>query len=237
MEKNWLCCYRIKFESIYSQFDSFSFIQSIEQGVPGKSYTERVNYFAQQLKHYLPDDYIKSINLLVAILGEENPYETGMFTNYYWIMPIGKFVEHYGLAHFDVSIKAIEEITKRNTGEYAIRPFIRSNPDRCLDIIKNWATSENFHLRRLASEGLRPKLPWAPKLDTFDENPQPVFEILELLKEDEVMFVKKSVGNHLTDWLKVNYEPTKQLILEWINSDNPHTQWIIKRATRKIKVN
>ncbi len=88
----------------------------------------------------------------------------------------------------------------------------------------------------MASEGLRPKLPWATKLEIFIYNPKPVFDILETLKEDEVMFVKKSVANHLTDWLKVNKEPTVELIKKWSKSDNINTKWIIKRATRKINI-
>lgn len=88
----------------------------------------------------------------------------------------------------------------------------------------------------MASEGLRPKLPWAQKLDTFIDTPQPVFEILEILKEDTVKFVKKSVANHLTDWLKVNTVATVPLIRKWRKSDNEHTQWIIKQATRRVEV-
>ena len=134
------------------------------------------------------------------------------------------------------AINAIEEITKRNTGEYAIRPFIRMYPADTLQRMTLWAKSENFHLRRLASEGLRPKLPWSAKLATFNDNPKPVFKILEMLKEDDVMFAKKSVANHLTDWLKVNKQPTVDLIKKWSKSDNKNTQWIIKKATRKISV-
>jgi 3-methyladenine DNA glycosylase AlkC len=133
-------------------------------------------------------------------------------------------------------MNAVEEITKRNTGEYAVRPFIRLYPERALARITDWAHSPNFHLRRLASEGLRPKLPWATKLDTFNDRPEPVFAILEILKKDEVMFVKKSVANHLTDWLRVNKAPTVALIKRWRRSGNTDTQWIIKRATRKIGI-
>lgn len=101
--------------------------------------------------------------------------------------------------------------------------------------MKTWAVPDNFHLRRLASEGLRPKLPWATKLDTFNDNPEPVFELLERLKEDEVMFVKKSVANHLTDWIKVNPNAVMPLIERWKTSSNKHTQWIVKRATRILE--
>lgn len=225
-----------KIHTVHSKFDSRSFIESVDNGVIGKTYTQRIMFIAEELNNHLPNDYTKAIDVLTKILGEENPNQTGMFTNYWWIMPIGKFIELYGLEYFETSIKAIEQITKRNTGEYAIRPFIRQNPMKCLEIMKIWAISDNFHLRRLASEGLRPKLPWSTKLDTFNDKPEVVFKILEILKEDPVMFVKKSVGNHLTDWLKVNYKPTKELLNRWKKSDNKHTQWIVKRATRKIKI-
>ena len=147
-------------------------------------------------------------------------------------MPVGKFVEKYGLDHFLLSMKAIEEITKRNTGEYAIRPYARQYPAKTLAVCTKWAKSKNFHLRRLASEGLRPKLPWAPKLEVWNDNPKPIFDILEILKEDEVKFVKKSVANHVRDWLKVHPKEAKKLIADWSISKNEHTKWILKHAQR-----
>lgn len=224
-----------KIGKAYPEFNADRFIQDTDKRTVGQTYTQRVATLAELLKNYLPADYKKALPLLMAVLGKENPNETGMFTHYYWILPIGKFVQEYGIEHFELSMKAIEEITKRNTGEYAVRPYIRKYPEASLKIIEKWAKSPNFHLRRLASEGLRPKLPWATKLDTFIENPAPVFRVLEWLKEDEILFVKKSVANHLTDWLKVNREAVLPLIERWKTSANPHTQWIIKRATRKIQ--
>lgn len=225
-----------KIEPIYSDFDSHHFVASIEAGVIDKTYTQRIVFIAEQLNEHLPNDFTEGIRILLSILGEENPNETGMFTHYWWIMPIAKYIELFGIAYFDLSMQAIAEVTKRNTGEYAIRPFIREYPEKSLDQMRTWATSDNFHLRRLASEGLRPKLPWSTKLDIFNDQPELVFHILELLKEDPVLFVKKSVGNHMTDWLKVNPEPTKIILKKWRQSENKHTQWIVKRATRKIKL-
>ena len=219
----------------YPYFNSESFIEKVNELVAGKTYTQRILVIAEQLKSHLPNNYDNALTILISILGEENPNQTGMFKNYYWIMPIGKFISVFGLDYFESSIKGIEEVTKRNTGEYAIRPFIVNYPEKTLEIMEEWANSPNFHLRRLASEGLRPKLPWAPKLDTFIENPAPVFRILDILKRDDILFVKKSVANHLTDWIKVNREKTIPLIEEWRKIDNPNTKWIIKRATRKMK--
>ena len=220
----------------YKNFNKKAYVDAIIKNCDNLGYTQRIELHADQLYNYLPNDFRKASEILSAILGDENKNETGMFSEFYWVMPIGKYIEKYGLEHFGQSMYAIEEITKRNTGEYAIRPFLRMYPEETLLKMTEWAKSENFHLRRLASEGLRPKLPWAKKLDTFTNNPEPVFGILEILKEDEVMFVKKSVANHLTDWLKVNKEPTVELIKKWSQSNNKNTKWIIKRATRKINI-
>ncbi len=225
-----------KIKPIYKNFDNKTYIENIKEKCINLGYTKRIELHADELKPLLPNAYPKAIHILTQILGEENLNETGMFKEFYWVMPIGKFIEKYGLDHFDISIKAIEEITKRNTGEYAIRPFIRKYPEKTVQIMLEWSTSDNFHLRRLASEGLRPKLPWATKLDTFIENPKPVFQILENLMEDDIKFVQKSVANHLTDYLKVNKKEAVKFIKAYQSSENKHTQWIIKHATRKIKI-
>lgn len=221
-----------KISAVHKKFDSKGFIQDITKEVVGKSYTQRVEIIADKLKHYLPEKYPETLAILTKIFGPENEEETGMFTNFYWLMPVGKFVEKYGLNNFAESLKAIEDITKRNTGEYAIRPFARKYPAKTLAVCTTWAKSKNFHLRRLASEGLRPKLPWAPKLDVWNDNPKPIFELLETLKEDEVKFVKKSVANHIRDWVKVNPEEAKKLIATWSKSKNEHTKWILNHAQR-----
>ena len=215
-----------KINEVYKDFNKKDYIKAIRTNCGTLTYTQRIELHAEKLKLYLPKSYKSAVKILMSILGEENKKETGMFKEFYWILPIGKYIEKYGLENLEISISAIEEITKRNTGEYAIRPFIRKYPEEVLAVMKKWAKSENFHLRRLASEGLRPKLPWATKLDIFTDDPTPVFKILELLKEDEILFVKKSVANHLTDYLKVNRDPTVKLI----------EKWKIKRATRKISI-
>lgn len=224
-----------KLIGVHPDFKGNKFIAEVKESCPDKSLTQRVEIIADSLKNNLPDDYEKSVQILKNIMGKENPNETGMFKNYYWLMPVGKFIEKYGLEHFETSINAIGELTKRNTGEYAIRPYVRQHPKPTLRQMKTWAKSDNFHLRRLASEGLRPKLPWASKLDLYIDNPQPVFEILDILKKEPIKFVKKSVANNLTDYIKVNPQPTFDLIEKWKNIDNEHTRWIINYATRKLK--
>lgn len=221
-----------KIQAVYPSFPSQDFCAQIKAEVVGQRYTQRVETIATHLKRALPEKYTDALAILMKILGPENPHETGMFTHYYWLLPVGKFIELYGLDHYNPSIQAIEELTKRNTGEYAIRPFARKYPESVLTTCHKWASSSNFHLRRLASEGLRPKLPWATKLDLWHDHPSPIFKILEILKEDEVKFVKKSVANHLRDWLKVNPSEANRIINRWAKSQNKHTQWILKHAQR-----
>ena len=222
-----------KISTVSRDFNSKGFLYNIEAACNELSLTQRVELIADNLKNHLPKNFVKATGILHKILGPENPNETGMFTNYYWLLPVAKYIEKYGLENYAESIASIGEITKRNTGEYAIRPFIRKYPKETMNQMKKWARSENFHLRRLASEGLRPKLPWASKLDLFIDNPKPVFDILTILKEDKVKFVKKSVANHLTDYIKVNPVATHEFIRLLKDTDNEHTLWIIKHATRK----
>lgn len=224
-----------KISLVHKDFNKKKFIVTVKQNCNEKSLTQRVEFIADCLKLQLPNDYKKAISILTKIMGKENPNETGMFKEFYWLMPVGKFIEKYGLKDYDASINAIQELTKRNTGEYAIRPFIKQYPTQTLKQMKRWAKSDNFHLRRLACEGLRPKLPWAAKLDLFIEDPKPVFQILNILKKEHVKFVKKSIANNLTDYIKVNPRPTFELIDSWRSTDNEHTQWILNYATRKLK--
>lgn len=223
-----------KISSVHKNFNKKIFAKTVKKNCAGKSLTQRVEFIADCLKEQLPNDYKKAISILTGIMGPENPNETGIFKEFYWLMPVGKFIQKYGLEEYDTSINAIQELTKRNTGEYAIRPYIKQYPSQTLKQMKLWAKSDNFHLRRLASEGLRPKLPWAAKLDLFVKNPGPVFQILSILKKEQTKFVKKSVANNLTDYIKLNPKPTFELIENWKSIDNEHTQWIIDYATRKI---
>ena len=220
---------------VKKDFPADKFIEIVKRSYRDKTLTQRVELIADALHVCLPGDYKKSVKILVNIMGNENLKETGMFTDFYWLMPIGKFIEKYGLEHFDISMKAIEELTKRNTGEYAVRPYINKYPAKTIRQMKIWAKSENFHLRRLASEGLRPKLPWASKLELFIDNPKPVFEILNILKTEQVKFVMKSTANNLADYIKVNPKAAHALLKDWKKNNNKNTQWIIEHATRKLK--
>lgn len=224
-----------KLVDVDPSFNKKRFVKQVNQKLTPLELKARVEVFADELYNSFDMDYDSSIQALLKILGPENDKETGMFKEYYWIMPIAKLVEKYGSDHFELSMHALQEITKRNTSEYAIRPFIVQDQDRALLQIANWSKNTNKHIRRLSSEGVRPRLPWATKLDTFIDNPQPIIPILDTLKQDKSKYVQKSVANCLNDITKDNPDTGKEVIERWISTlDCDSTKWIIKHAMRTL---
>ena len=224
-----------KISHIEPSFKSQSFIQAIAKKVEDLELKDRVELIADDLFKHLDNNYEKGVGVLLQILGPENEEETGMFKKYYWVMPIAKYVEKYGIDHFELSMQAIEEITKRNTGEYTIRPFLEKETKETLKIMKAWSKHPNKHVRRLASEGVRPRLPWAQKLTVFIKDPTPILPILNQLKDDPSKYVQKSVANCINDILKDNLEIGQGLIEKWnAPTIGKERKWIIKHALRNL---
>ncbi|MFT5112389.1 MAG: 3-methyladenine DNA glycosylase AlkC [Parasphingorhabdus sp.] len=221
-----------KIKPHFSQFKYRLFVKHVEQNIDEHELKKRVEVIADGLHDFLPADYSEALNILTKILGPENSKETGMFTEGYWLMPIAFFVEKYGLNYYEESILFIKEVTKRNTGEYAIRPFLLAYPEKTLAVALTWSQDSNRHVRRLASEGLRPRLPWAKKIDIFSDDPSAVFEVLDSLKSDPSAYVRKSVANNVADFLKENYDYTITILDKWHVNASPETRWVIKHALR-----
>lgn len=197
----------------YPRFTKNSFVESVASRVENKELKARVTVIADTLKQHLPTDYEEALAILLKILGPENKSEEGMFTKGYFLMPVAFFVERYGLNHVDLSLNAMYEITKRHTSEYAIRPYLIADTDLCLDYIQNWIKDPNSHVRRLVSEGTRPKLPWAKKIPPLKGKVQNNLHLLENLMHDSSLYVQKSVANHINDLTKEDPE----MVLAWID--------------------
>ncbi len=215
-------------------FDKASFVRAVAENLSYLELKDRVEWIADMLHQHLSKDVTIATTQLIGILGPENKNETGMFKEYYWVMPIAKYVEKYGLDTFKLSMHAIQEITKRNTGEYTIRPYLEKYVEQTLKVMQQWSMDTNKHVRRLSSEGVRPRLPWANKLDQFISNPSPIFPILDNLKDDSSKYVQKSVANCINDVLKDNPEIGKTWIERWVPSATPQRKWIIKHALRNL---
>nr|WP_235297335.1 DNA alkylation repair protein [Portibacter marinus] len=227
-----------KISNVRQDFPRENFISDVTQAVASLELKERVELICDEFHAKLGGAYPQNVEILLSILGPENPNETGMFTEFYWVMPIAKYVEKYGINYFEVSMKAIKEITKRNTSEYAIRPYLRTYTEQTLSQMLLWSDDENFHVRRLASEGVRPRLPWASKLDVFIQRPKLILPILDNLHNDKIKYVQKSVANCLNDILKDNIDIGKELIDKWKEGYcSKECNWIIKHALRNLLKN
>jgi 3-methyladenine DNA glycosylase AlkC len=135
-------------------------------------------------------------------------------------LPFVFFVAYHGTDHFEDAMAAQYELTKRFTAEFSVRAYIERYPDKTLARLRIWAHDDNVHVRRLVSEGTRPRLPWAPQLRRFREDPMPVLELLELLKDDEEEYVRRSVANNLNDIAKDHPDLVVATATEWWNGDD-----------------
>ncbi len=186
----------------------------------------RIRRITLVLGSLLPDDYPEAVTILIAIEAQCEGFP-------YLFIP--DFVEVFGQdpVHEELSLHALEVFTKRSTAEFAIRPFLIRAPERVMNKMKEWAQSENHHVRRLASEGCRPRLPWGQAIRQFKADPQPVLEVLGLLKADSSLYVRKSVANNLNDISKDHPELVIQTAKRW-KALSKETDWIIRHGCRTL---
>jgi len=192
----------------------------------------RGRHIARALNAHLSTDYDEAIEILLASLdpltqGEEL---TGMAAFIH--MPHVFFVAEYGLNHWETSMKAQYELTQRFTAEYSIRVFLEHEPERTLERMHEWARDPSPDVRRLVSEGTRPRLPWAPRLRRFQADPSPVLELLELLKDDESLYVRRSVANNLNDIGKDHPRLLITTCRRWMEEASQERRWLIRHALR-----
>ncbi|MCL2197964.1 MAG: DNA alkylation repair protein [Defluviitaleaceae bacterium] len=178
------------------------------------------------LGQFLPQDYPAAIEILKQIV-------TRYDGNVIFCLP--DFVEVYGqdVAHWDVSVGAMELFTQYASAEFAVRPFIINHEDRMMAQMNEWSKNENEHLRRLSSEGCRPALPWGVALKKYKLDPSPILPILERLKQDPSMYVRKSVANNLNDISKTHPDLVTKIAKEW-HGKNELTDWIVKHGCRTL---
>ena len=176
------------------------------------------------LAQLLPKSYKKAVSVLVNAMPEAKGFEAFCIPTY---------VELYGIDDWDSSLPAIATITKYSSCEFAIRPFIKKDAARAMAYMLELAGDDHENVRRFASEGCRPRLPWAMALPEFKKDPSPIIPILEKLRDDDAEFVQKSVANNLNDISKDHPELVLDICERWQGSSK-HADWIIKRACRTM---
>ncbi|MFA9370956.1 MAG: DNA alkylation repair protein [Labilibaculum antarcticum] len=223
-------------QNSWSEFNISSFVNSITPKLDALSLSKRSQLICIELYNHLPKDFPKALKILLNSFNPEMGTTNIQGFEGFYYMPIADYVSRFGLEKedFHFSINALIEITKRFTSENAIRPFIRKFPKETFQYLHQWTNNENVHVRRLISEGTRPKLPWASPLREFQKDPSPVLELLEKLKEDDELYVRRSVANNLNDIAKDHPDLVVETLARWNKTNNKGTQWIIGHASRTL---
>lgn len=212
-------------EAASPRFDRAAFLSAAADGLDALSIMERVRHIADALHTALPGNYPEALTIIRTMAPR--------LTHGFQAMAVTEYVARYGLDDFDRSMDALADLTRFGSAEFAIRPFLAADTPRALAIMTRWAGSDDEHVRRLASEGGRPRLPWAARVPALKADPTLAAPILEILKADPSLYVRKSVANHLNDIAKDRPEWLLGCLQTW-SQDDPHTVWIIRHALRTL---
>lgn len=215
-------------------FDRDGFADTVNGQLEPLSFLARSNLIRDTLWEHLPQDFPQAVRILLGALESEIPHcELSGFDGFV-VMSLCDFVAKYGIDHFDLAMHALYEMTKRFTAEGAIRAFLIKYPEQTLAVLESWVRDPNCHVRRLISEGTRPRLPLAPRLHQFVADPRPVLRLLEKLKDDPERMVQRSVANNLNDIAKDNPDLVIETLERWQPGATEDVQWIIRHASRTL---
>ena len=219
---------------VHPGFDSRAFIKDATRGLGELELLDRGKHIARALAKHLPKDYPAAVDVLLRSLGPEHATDelVGVGMGPFFYLPHTLIVAERGLDHFELSMKAQYELTKRFSAEGSIRPFIARYPDQTLGTLREWARDPNAHVRRLVSEGTRLRLPWAMRVPWLDANPHRVLELLELLRDDPTTLVRRSVANNLNDLGKVHPALLAKSAEAWLKGASEDRRALIEHALR-----
>ncbi len=227
---------------VIDDFDAHGFVSQImDDEWEGRELKQRWIHITSILKKFLPTDYKEAITKILELLDHVkntrpdfsviDDTKFGLMLEYGVIL--NNYVEQYGLDDYETSVKAIEKITQFTSCEFVTHPFIIKYPDKMMKQMLVWSKHEHWGVRRLASEGCRPRLPWAMALPNLKKDPTPIIPILENLKNDPARFVRLSVANNLNDIAKDNPEIVIDLAKKW-KGESKEVDWIIKHGCRTL---
>ena len=233
-------CLAHNLSAVYADFDKKGFKERAQHALPSLELLQRGNCLAELLYGFLPKPYSKAIEILLSSLTPplQSTEQNGLGVFFY--LPHVCFVASYGLSpdynrgkdSFETSMYAQYELTRRFSAEFSIRHFLIQQPDRTLRQLNAWCTDPCPHVRRLCSEGTRPRLPWAIRIPAFVKDPSPCLPILERLRDDPSLYVRRSVANHLGDIAKDHRGLIFALMESWLKDASAERKWLIRHALR-----
>ena len=215
-------------------FDDKAFHSTCMQGLEQLELKQRIHHIIAAMHQFLPTDFQHSGHILLQLkehwhYGEpDDPYRG------FAAWAVTDYVGVYGLQHPELSLQVLAYLTDLFSSEFSIRFLLLEHYEVSYQALLNWAEHDDEHIRRLASEGCRPRLPWGIRLQRFCQDPRPILAILEKLKDDSSEYVRRSVANNLNDISKDNPECVIRLCQVWHKDASDNTLWIIKHATRSL---
>jgi len=218
--------------AVYPKFAMDAFLRDVLTGYDALPLMPRGKHMARALKRHLPQDYDEAIRILLASIDQPHGREPGLSMASFLYLPHSVFVAEYGLGHFELSMQAQHALTQRFTAEFSIRTFLQHHPEATLARLNEWTRDPSEHVRRLVSEGTRPRLPWASRLPAFQRDPTPVLALLEKLKDDPAQYVRRSVANNLNDIGKDHPALLTKTANAWLRGATAERRWIVQHALR-----
>ena len=218
--------------SILPDFDRQKFLKEIFiEDFSSKELKERMKHTSKVLYGFLPADYPETIEIIKKTIEELRKKGIGEDGLAYMFLP--DYLETYGIDYFDESVEALEFVTQFVSCEFAVRPFILKYGDRMIAKMQEWSLHESHKVRRLASEGSRPRLPWAMGIPFLKNDPGSILPILENLKCDSSEYVRRSVANSLNDIAKDHPNIVLDFAKSW-SGLSIETDAIIKHGCRTL---
>lgn len=218
--------------AVAPDFPHAKFTRAILADLPALELIARVDRIALEMRRHLPDDFRKAVKIVTKALGDPAPAGDGTDFGSFRVLPCHRFVAQAGLDHADHALAYFRDATRHFSGEFDIRPFIQRDQKNVLAEMRRWAKDKDWRVRRLASEGSRPRLPWGLRLQALVADPMPLLPILEALRDDPIEAVRRSVANSLNDIAKDHPDRAVEILTGWRDGENRAP--LIRHALRHL---
>jgi len=211
--------------TVWPGFDRKRFVGLATSGLHELGIMQRMRRTAESLQATLPPDFAEAVGIIRQLAPR--------IGHGFAAIALPEYVALYGRQHHRLSMEALRDLTRYGSAEFAIRHFLLEDFDATLAVMRDWARDDNEHVRRLASEGSRPRLPWSFQLKPVLADPALTLPILEALQDDPSLYVRKSVANHLNDISKDSPDWLLDRLADW-PTERTHTGWIVRHALRTL---